>query len=52
MEYWTTFQQNVDTPLTPEAFAGVFYSFAISFIVYAVVSVFGIVAIVLVSVIK
>ncbi|CEI87220.1 hypothetical protein RMCBS344292_01638 [Rhizopus microsporus] len=47
MEYWATFQQNVDTPLTPGAFAGVFYSFAISFIVYAVVSAFGIVAIVL-----
>ncbi|CAO3661908.1 unnamed protein product [Rhizopus stolonifer] len=42
-----TFQQSVDTSLTTEAFLGVFYSFAICFLVYVVVSVFGLASITL-----
>ncbi|CAO3661904.1 unnamed protein product [Rhizopus stolonifer] len=47
LEHWMTFQQSVDTSLTTEAFLGVFYSFAICFLVYVVVSVFGLASITL-----
>ncbi|KAI7887880.1 uncharacterized protein EV154DRAFT_519378 [Mucor mucedo] len=44
---WSILQQNVDTPLTLDAFNGVFYAFVTAFITYAVVSIVGMVAIVL-----
>lgn len=45
---WSTLQQNVDAPLTVEAFNGVFFSFIAAFIIYCIVSIVGMVAIVLV----
>lgn len=39
----------MDTPLTIEAFNGVFYAFAVVFILYTIVSLMGIIAISIVS---
>ncbi|EIE76072.1 hypothetical protein RO3G_00776 [Rhizopus delemar RA 99-880] len=46
LEDWSTTQHDVNTPLTTQAFNGVFYSFSISFIVYTLVSVFGVVSVI------
>lgn len=50
LQSWSTLQQNVDTPLTVEAFNGVFDAFATIFIAYFSVSILGTVSIILVSI--
>ncbi|KAI8887152.1 hypothetical protein K501DRAFT_321526 [Backusella circina FSU 941] len=45
MQAWSTLEQNVDTPLTVEAFNGVFNAFVSLFIIYTVVSVAGLISI-------
>lgn len=52
LQSWSTLQQNVDTPLTVEAFNGVFDAFASIFIAYFSVSILGTVSIILVSINK
>ncbi|KAL7312419.1 hypothetical protein PS15m_008180 [Mucor circinelloides] len=47
LQSWSTLQQNVDTPLTVEAFNGVFDAFATIFIAYFSVSILGTVSIIL-----
>ncbi|KAI9486080.1 MAG: hypothetical protein EXX96DRAFT_30361 [Benjaminiella poitrasii] len=43
LEEWSTMEQNVDIPLTLEAFNSVFYSFASIFIAYILISFLGII---------
>ncbi|KAI7906415.1 uncharacterized protein BX663DRAFT_483161 [Cokeromyces recurvatus] len=47
LEKWSTMEQNVDTPLTLEAFNTVFYSFASVFIIYIIISFLGIISIII-----
>ncbi|KAI8979594.1 hypothetical protein BDF20DRAFT_819404 [Mycotypha africana] len=46
LKIWSTLEQNVDTPLTESAFNGIFYTFVSLFIIYMLVSIFGMISII------